>query len=83
MSVRSTIIDEALKIAREQGAETPLLTDDLPLVDTGLNSLSISVLVVRLEEKLTMNPFDDAENVAFPVTFGDFIRLYEESLQRP
>jgi hypothetical protein len=32
---------------------------------------------VRLEEVLGFDPFDSAEDVLFPVTFGEFVRLYE------
>lgn len=79
MSVRATIIDEAVKIAAEQGLAPPLITDDLPLAASGLNSLGFAVLVVRLEEQLGTSPFYESEDVEVPVTFGDFVRLYERA----
>ena len=77
MSVRATVIQEAAKIATEQGLIPASITDDLPLADSGLSSLSFAVLVVRLEEQLGISPFNDSEEFEFPLTFGDFIRLYE------
>jgi hypothetical protein len=35
------------------------------------------VLVARLEDKLGFDPFTAAETAFFPVTFGDFIKVYE------
>jgi hypothetical protein len=32
---------------------------------------------VRLEEAFGFDPFED-ENVRFPVTFGEFVRLYDK-----
>jgi acyl carrier protein len=64
-------------VAVEQHRKLAKLTDDLKLLDSGLDSLSFALIVARLEEALGFDPFDAAEDVQFPVTFGDFVRLYE------
>lgn len=59
MSIRSTIIQEAAKIANEQGScgsMPPLITDDLPLADSGLNSLSMAVLIIGWKNSLERIP---------------------------
>jgi hypothetical protein len=33
--------------------------------------------VARLEDLLGIDPFNAADVLEFPVTFGDFVRLYE------
>jgi hypothetical protein len=33
--------------------------------------------VARLEDSLGIDPFNATDAVEFPVTFGDFVRLYE------
>jgi acyl carrier protein len=54
------------------------LTDDLALLDSGLDSLCIAVVVSRLEDELGVDPFSaNVEGAQFPVTVGDFIHLYE------
>ena len=53
------------------------LTDELPLTDSGLDSLSFAIVVTTLEESLGVDPFSSDEWVEFPVTFGDFVKLYE------
>ena len=80
MSVRSNVILEFEKVAVEQKRKLATLSDDLPLVDCGLDSLSFAILVARLEDTLGVDPFSDGEGVGFPVTLGDFIKLYEKSL---
>jgi hypothetical protein len=37
------------------------------------------VLVARLEDKLGVDPFSTAEDSSFPVTLGEFVRVYENA----
>jgi acyl carrier protein len=76
-SVRASILSEIQQIASGQKLKLATLSDELPLSESGLDSLSFAVLVARLEEKLGYDPFSAAEDVQFPVTFGDFVRIYE------
>ena len=77
MNVRSSITSMFEAVAREQQRQLAVLTDDLKLLESGLDSLSFALIVARLEDKLGYDPFESAES--FPVTFGDFVRLYESS----
>jgi acyl carrier protein len=77
MSIKVTIMEQMAQVAREHGKVLARLTDDLQLAETGLDSLAFAVLVARLEDKLGIDPFA-AEGEAFvPVTFGEFVRVYE------
>jgi acyl carrier protein len=78
MSVRSTITAQFQQVAREQDRTLAPLSDDLRLVQSGLDSLSFAIIVARLEDSLGIDPFNAADAVEFPVTFGDFVRLYED-----
>jgi acyl carrier protein len=82
MSVKSAVIDEIRRLAAENRTPTPDLTDDLVLLDSGLDSLAIAILVVRLEEVFGLDPFAEPTDVAYPVTLGDFIRFYEHAAER-
>jgi len=77
MSVRSTIAAQFEQVAAEQKRKLAPLSDDLRLLDSGLDSLSFALIVVRLEESVGFDPFDVADEITFPVTFGDFVKLYE------
>ena len=78
MSAKLTIIAEMRKVADEQARMLAPLSDDLVLLDSGLDSLCFAVLVARLEDKLGRDPFSTAEDVTFPVTLGDFIEAYDK-----
>ncbi len=77
VSLRSTITAQFEQVAPEQKRKLALLTDDLNLLDSGLDSLCFALIVARLEDLLGYDPFDSDLRIEFPVTFGDFIRLYE------
>jgi acyl carrier protein len=77
MSIKLTIMEQMAQIAREHGKQLAPLSDDLVLLESGLDSLGFAVLVARLEDKLGVDPFTTSEDVQFPVTVGDFVKAYE------
>jgi acyl carrier protein len=79
MSIKAAVISEVQHIAAENKKSLPPLTDDLVLLDSGLDSLAIAILVARLEESLGFDPFTESDDIAYPVTLGDFIRFYENA----
>lgn len=79
MSVRSTIVAQFENVAREQAKRLAPLSDNLVLLESGLDSLCFAVIVARLEDTLGFDPFGAAEEVDYPVTFGDFIHFYEKA----
>ena len=79
MNVRSEIITQFTQVAEEHGKRLAPLTDDLELLESGLDSLCFAVVVVRLQEALDVDPFSTSENSIFPVTFGEFVKFYEEA----
>ena len=81
MSVRLTIVAEIKKVAAEQNKSLKPLTDDLVLLESGLDSLCFAILVTRLEDQLGFDPFTLSDDVYFPVTLGDFIGFYEDAAQ--
>jgi hypothetical protein len=83
MSVRSTITSQFERVAKEQKRKLAPLTDDLSLLDSGLDSLSFALVVMHLENALGYDPFDVEGDVKFPVTFGDFVKIYEDHSKAP
>jgi acyl carrier protein len=82
MSVRSEILDQFKQVAHEQHLRLGPLSDELPLLDSGLDSLCFAVIVVRLESVLGVDPFSENEDAPFPVKLGEFIRFYENAVQK-
>jgi hypothetical protein len=79
MNVRSEVVTQFKQVAQEQGKRLAPLTDNLELLNSGLDSLCLAILVIRLEDALGVDPFTASEDALFPVTFGDFVSFYENA----
>ncbi len=79
MSSRSTILSEMQKVAEEQKVKLASLSDDLILIESGLDSLCLAILVSRLEDTLGVDPFSSSDEVPLPVTLGDFVKAYDNA----
>ena len=79
-NIRETISETFSRVFIEQaeGASLPLLSDDLVLLESGLDSMGFAVLVVELEEILGFDPFSISEEAFYPSTFGEFVSFYEK-----
>ncbi|MBS0546927.1 MAG: acyl carrier protein [Proteobacteria bacterium] len=79
MSIRSAVLDQVKLVAEQQRKTLAPLTDDLPLVGSGLDSLCIALVVANLEDELGVDPFGVMGSVDMPVTLGEFIHFYESA----
>jgi acyl carrier protein len=77
-SVSDSITAVFKQVAQEQKRNLAPLSPKLSLVDSGLDSLSFALIVMRLEDSVGFDPFDSDEAITFPVTFGDLVALYEK-----
>jgi acyl carrier protein len=78
MSVEDTVRAQFEQVAIEQHRKLSKLSPELKLLDCGLDSLSFALIVARLEDALGFDPFEAAEEMKFPITYGDFVKLYEK-----
>jgi len=83
MSTREIIAATFEAVAREQNRKLEKLADRLKLLESGLDSISFALIVMKLEDALGYDPFDSDTIVKFPVTFGDFVKLYERDAASP
>ena len=81
MTIRSMITAQMQSVAAQQNKSLAPLSDDLVLLDCGLDSLCFAILVARLEDELGFDPFSTDDDVYFPTTFGDFVAFYERAAQ--
>lgn len=79
MDMRSVIISAIQAVASEHDKALKPLTDDLVLLESGLDSLCFAILVTRLEDEVGFDPFTLSDDVYFPVTLGDFIGFYDDA----
>ena len=79
-NIRETISATFSRVLIEQaeGTSLTLLSDDLVLLESGLDSMGFAVLVVELEEILGFDPFSISEEAFYPSTFGEFVSFYEK-----
>jgi hypothetical protein len=82
MRVRSEILDQFKQVAHEQGMRLGPMSDEMPLLDLGLDSLCFAIIVSRLESMLGVDPFSEHEDAPFPVKLGEFVCFYENAVQK-
>jgi acyl carrier protein len=80
MNIKETIKETYLEVLEQTGSEllVPELTDDVVLLESGLDSLGFAILVATLEEKLEFDPFTMMDEPLYPTTFGEFVSIYEK-----
>ena len=81
VNVRDVIYDQIKTVARQNKKMLAPLTDKVMLLESGLDSLCVAILVANLEDELGVDPFGSGDDVQMPVTVGDFIRVYEHAMQ--
>jgi len=79
MSIESIVRAEFEQVAREQDKVLGRLTNEMALLESGLDSLCFAIIVARLEDRLGVDPFTASEDVYFPLTLGDFIQFYKDA----
>lgn len=77
MPLRDIIAAQFSEVAHQQRRELAPLSDHLELLRSGLDSLSLALIVARLEDALGFNPFESDEVTGYPTTFRDFVRFYD------
>jgi len=80
MNKRAVVEATIVQVAAEQSKVLPALSDGLLLINSGLDSLCLAVIVARLEDELGLDPFSSMDILEFPKTIGDFVGLYEHAL---
>ena len=81
MQIRKTIEDAFYNILQQTDSELlcDTLKDDTVLLESGLDSLGFAILVATLEDELEYDPFTMSDTPIYPKTFGEFVKMYEES----
>jgi hypothetical protein len=76
MFSKKTILDEICNVAVEQKTVLPPLKDDLNLLDLGIDSLFVAILLSRLADITGHDPLESIEVEGFPQTVGELVALY-------
>jgi aryl carrier-like protein len=79
VDVRSGIVDSIVDLLKEEDKPVPdPITDDLVLLESGLDSLGFAVLVARLQDDLGYDPFTLMDDPVYPRTLGEFVAVYAQ-----
>ena len=79
MTIQALIFEQFEQVALAQEKTVAPLTEELVLLESGLDSLCFAIIVAKLEDELGVDPFTASENVYFPVTLGEFVKFYEDA----
>jgi acyl carrier protein len=79
VDIHAVIYEQIQQIAHEQGKTLGPLTDDLRLLESGLDSLCIAILVANLEDRTGLDPFAASDDIQMPMTLGDLVKIYEDA----
>jgi len=77
--MKETIKEKYMSVLELIGSELTVaeLTDDIILLESGLDSLGFAILVATLEDELGYDPFTLMEEPVYPTTFGEFVEIYQ------
>ena len=77
--MREKIIKIFNEVYLKENPDYPVvkIQDDTILLNTGLDSLGFSVLIMTLEEQLGFDPFTLSEEPFYPKTFGELVNYYK------
>ena len=81
-SVKSAVLAAIEQTAAENRMVLSPLEEGTVLLDSGLDSLAVAIVVARLEDTFGFDPFATSDETAYPVTVGDFVRFYEHAAER-
>ena len=79
MTIRDQIISSFSELLMEETGQCIELEDSIQILDSGLDSLGLAILIVRLESQIGFDPFTISEIAVYPRTIGEFIKFYEET----
>ncbi|MEV0134017.1 phosphopantetheine-binding protein [Dactylosporangium sp. NPDC050688] len=72
------ILEEITAYLTEEGRERTVLDLDDRVIESGLDSLGLAVVVTRLEDRLGYDPFGDYAGDAYPQTVRELVTFYQE-----
>ena len=76
-NLREKITTAIQETADMRGTQIGILTDEIALLESGLDSLGFAILVARLEEELGYDPFVMMDVPVYPRTLSEFVEIYQ------
>lgn len=77
MTLHSDIGSTINTVLVEDDIDQANFESETRLGEIGLDSLGFAVVIARLEKKLGFDPFTEGNIQSYPITFGEFVGIYE------
>lgn len=74
--VHAAVVEQVSRLFAEEDKPVPDIGLDDGLIDLGLDSLSLAVIITRLEEVLGYDPLDVIEGGEYPRTVRELVAVY-------
>lgn len=80
MNIEEIIKEKYLEVIEQIGSKLLVseLSNDVVLLESGLDSLGFAILVATLDEELGFDPFTIMDEPFYPSTFGEFVEVYKK-----
>lgn len=84
-AILDSVLEEIRRVARDDevelspGFDGPNPPLDLPLLESGLDSIGFATVVALLEERLGFDPFLLSDEPVYPTTLGEFVAVYRDA----
>ena len=82
--ILGAVLEAMRRVARDQEIELgddfigPSPSMDLPLLDSGLDSIGFATVVALLEERFGYDPFLLSDEPVYPTTLAEFVAVYRD-----
>ena len=77
MDIRNIVLTTLSELLLEETGQVTSIGENLILLESGLDSLGLAVLITRLESLIGFDPFTISEAPYYPKTLKEFIAFYE------
>jgi len=78
MNIRAEVESAYREACENRNVKAPeSMSEEMVLLESGLDSLGFAVLVTDLEFKLGYDPFTLMDEPVYPRTFGELLAIYE------
>jgi len=80
VNIEEIIKEKYLEVIEQIGSKLLVseLSNDVVLLESGLDSLGFAILVATLDEELGFDPFTIMDEPFYPSTFGEFVEVYKK-----
>jgi acyl carrier protein len=78
MEVERRLAEMIRSEAELAGGRPGEIRHETVLAETGLDSLGFTTVIVTIDQEFGLDPFAGRDEITYPGTFGELVKLYED-----